>query len=796
MLKKNGIFGASVIVPIAVGLLFILALAIMDNTSDIKVDAAKFYEFKDLDVEKTAGPFLGTITNGTFVTLQDVINITAENESTPTNADDLLVIDINVTDENGDPAYNVPFSLKYGGTDKVFYGDITIRNDLTPDYFNTSNGIDLNISDGYTVNIKKHGTDMTFLHFDIDADIPHITPIEPSSSISQFRSVRYATTSATVNIGYSDTDTGATSTWAATNSTVKYTWDTGSEQTWDGTDFAVPVSLGQHTLRINATDRFDQYGNYSFIYHVSTTITDTIIDSPVSYVNTTVLSPSITIVDGGSLDLNNSLFILLNAGDLLTVEKGGYLNITGPGNSNAGNQSFVSSSTGMTIVTKPGSHMYIFDTGILDASTSMSIATMELSEGEIQASEVQGSNDIIWIRSIGVTVNDTTIIGVDSDNGIVVDIDHRWDATPTMITNVTLNGTFDTPILILNNSVWKPFDVDRFYYLDEGNTSLEFITPTTDDGYSDPYLIMPYYLDSRSVESIFYAEYYNSTGSWVKIPDSFLSEIVMDEWVNGVDCHLNLSGIPKGAPVNVTFNASLDKGGVLYVGTPYMAGSNMPPVMINEQNFNGGSIMDWLADEVTTPSLVFEDVVVTNATSKFIDISSSGMVLFENLTIGDVDMDPDASWHMAVDHGSVEVSGATFIGDEDLSGFIMMDMDGTNDWPTSLLHNSSISAENEEIFTGIWVSGVWCQINNVDIWNVSYGIHAEEGIIETKNITIDATAYGVAFELPPTYEEEVSVEILDLTVTGDVQFGCFELQGDIDYMLDMTIRIEICREKC
>ncbi len=787
MLKKNGIFGASVIIPIAVGLLFILALAIMDNTSDMKADATEFYEFKDLDVEKTTGSFLGTITNGTFVTVGDVINITAENESTPSDADDVLIIDINVTDENGNAAYGVPFSLKYSGTDEEFYGDITIRNDLTSNFTGTGSDIALNLSDGYTVNIRKHGTDMTFLHFDVDAAIPDIISIEPSDSISQFRGTRYATPSATINIGYSDTDTGATSTWAATNSKVKYTWDTGSEQTWDGTDFAVPASVGDHILNINATDRFDQYGNHSFTYMVSTTITDTTIDSPVGYVNTTVLSPSITILEGGSLDLVNSLFILLDAGDTLTVEDGGYLNITGPDNSSAGNQSIVSSSTGMTIVTEPGSQMYIFDTEILDAPTSTSAATMELFEGEIQASEIQGSNDVIRIMSVGVTVNNTIIMGVDSDNGIFVDIDHRWGETATMITNVTLDGTFDTPILILNNSVWKPFDVDRFYYLDEGNTTLRFTAPTADDGISDPYLIMPFYLDSRSTEAIFYAEYYNSTGSWVRVPGSFRSNMVMDEWANGVEAHLDLSGMPQGTPVNIVFNASNTKDGILYVGTPYMAGSNMDPIMIDETHYNAGNIIDWLVNEVTTPSLVFRDVTITNATSKFIDISSSGMVIFEDLETGDIDKDPDASWQLTVDHGSVDIIDATFIGDEDLSGFIMMDMDGTNDWPASLLQNSSISAVDDEIFTGIWISGVRCQIDDVEISNVSYGIRAEEGIFETVDVDIDATAYGVSFELPSTYEEDVSVDIFDLTISGNVQFGCFELLGDIDYKLDMTI---------
>ena len=788
MSQKNVFFGTPVTIPIAVGLILLAGILLMGDRDDTDARAAEFYEVKGLSMEKTSGLYQGTITNGTFVTVGDIINITAENESEPTSGSDVLVIDLNVTSDLGKNVYKVSLPMVYSGSGKDFWADLGIRNNLTSNSVNTSNGIDINISDGYRVDVMKHGENISFLHFFVDAAPPVIAPLEPSSSISHYMGRAYATTSATINIFYHDTDPAATPAWAASNGKVKYRWDSSSEQTWDGTDFAVPTSIGTHILRINATDRFGNHKNHTFSYTTSTTFKDQTVNTSVGYVNKTVLLSNIRIARGGSLDLLNCTSLFLEDGDSIVVEDGGYLNITGPSNVTLPAGSVVSTSgTGFTIFSLPGAHLSIAHSAILQSGTSSVSSALELWSGELNHTLVSGDGTLIWVRSIGALVNDTVITGTDDGIGLKVDVNHTYASDSTKLHNIYMNGTFDDAVRILNNSVWTPFDVDgnEIYYLDEGVHVINFVSPNSSI-YSDPYLYFPHFLDSRSGNASLNIRY-NNTGVWTDLPGFPKSGMTYDNWLNGKDARIDLSTVPDEVQIQIEWNVS-GGGGVLYYSRPAIGGSNMDPILIDNSNF-GGVLGDWFlqSNKAKGPTLDVLNLTIRSATSTFINISSSGMVNIHGLRTGPGSYGAEAPWQMKVVKSEMYMSDSLLMGNGNLSGFIKCDFANQNDWPTIVMENTTLAAPGEEVFTGIESNGTWLDLSEMQIRNVSYGVTSDSALFKLFKVDIEADLYGVYLELPDIYEEDVSIDVNGLTVRSDYQYSGLYMNGDISYDLDVSL---------
>ena len=166
------------------------------------------------------------------------------------------------------------------------------------------------------------------------------------------------------------------------------------------------------------------------------TNTESEITDPVTYENVTVLTHTVRIKDGGSLDLINSTVIMLDQGAQLIVYEDSYLNITDPDTLTDDNMSMVYSSSGMSIRALPGSYFFMENTTVEDSSTSIVSPTMELFTGEVRSSHITGPNDLVMIRGIGVTINDTIFTGMNSEHGLVVDVNHTSFGPATMVTNI------------------------------------------------------------------------------------------------------------------------------------------------------------------------------------------------------------------------------------------------------------------------------------------------------------------------------------------------------------------------
>ncbi len=781
---KKGFFSVPIFLPIAVGILLLGAVLLLSERDDVEVDAARFYEVKDISAQKTSGLYLGPVTNDTSVTINDIINITAVNESIPTLSEDKLIIDLNLTDSNGHIAFNTTIELSYSGSNSDFYGNITFKKNLGQNFKVVSGGIELDVADGSTVYIKNHLTGMTYLRLNVDNMAPLIETIEDPSMIYVADGKAYATNSSSIELDFSDNDTLSTRAWAIANQKVNYTWDSGAEQNWGGSAIPIPSDIKKHDLKVDATDRFNQKKTYIFSYFVTETLSGSLNES-MTYENQTVLSGPLRIVAGGSLDLINSTFILMDSGDDVIVEEGGYLNITGPKDASSGNQSvFKCSSDGMSIVTLPGSHLLIEDTLILDSDTSSKKATIQLFEGTMERCHIEGPNVGIWIRSHDITIKDSVINGLDASNGIFVDADHTWSVDPIEISNVTFEGTFDVPLRIANNSIWKPIDVPRAYYLENQNISFSFTM--VDSSYVDPYLYFPHFFDSRSPEATLTA-WYNNSGSWELLPPFPLADEIRDNWTNGEDAKIDLSSVPNGADVKFIFNATDGNNAVIYVGDPYLGSSSRPNVPLGTLSLEFNNF--WKNNEVTDNSLLLEEIMISSADENFIEVFSSGMTEISHLNISSptINNTSTAEWAIVIEKGSLDLIDSNILGYQNLSGFIYFDFEGNNDWPMSKVDNITIEADTPEAGYGIMARSVELNIGNTTIRNVTTGIGSINAIIDLYEIDLTAGEYGIEMKLPSVYPKDIDISLEGIIVRGELEYSGLSIDGTLTSITDIKV---------
>jgi hypothetical protein len=780
MSVKKGFFSVPIFLPVAVGILLLGAVLLLGDHGEVEVEAAKFYEVEGISAEKTSGPYLGSVTNETAVTVNDIINITAVNESIPTASTDKLSVDLNVTDGNDDIAFNTTLELAYSGSGRDFYADISL-NSTTSDFRTIPGGIMLKVDEGYTIRIKKHNRDITYLKITVDNAAPVIEPVEDPSGIFRKGGTAYATTSASLDIGFEDTDPLSTKSWAVANQKINYTWDSGTEVNWDGLPISIPSSTGTHEIEISATDRFGKSENNTFTYQVTQTLSGTI-STPTTYENKTVLSQSLRVVSGGSLDLMNSTFIIMGSGDELLVDDGGYLNISGPEDVNAGNRSILTcSSDGMSVKALPGSNFQMENTEVIDANISVTVATVELWEGTIENSHIRGPNNAVWIRSHDITVKNCILTGVDSGNGIHIDVNHSWSDDAIEISNISFQGTFDVPIRVANNSIWKPYDVATVYYLENSNLSFEFTM--VDSSYVNPYLYLPHFFDSRSPEAVLNAQY-NNSGVWTDLP-SFPLRDSSENWTNGEDARIDLSPVPNGADVRFSFNASDVDNGVLYFGDAHIGSDSRPSLDLDTRSPEFNNI--WKRTSVSTSSLLIDDIHMTDANERYIEIVSSGFTTITNLNITVQNITPEADWAVVLEKGTVQLEDCLIDGHQGLSGFIYSDFQGTNDWPIMEMDNVTMKADQDEIGTGIMARGMRYSISETTIENVTTGIDSSHCVINIDDLTIDASEFGADLHLPRPYYEAIGISIENLDITGELKYSGLRIRGNTDNRTTISV---------
>jgi rubrerythrin len=783
MSVKKGFFSVPIFLPVAVGILLLGAVLLLTDNGDVDVEAAKYYNIQEISAERTSGYYLGTVTNTTAVTLDDVINITAVNQSDP-DPDDVLVISLNLTDGNGEVDFNTTLDLTYSGSNRDFYGDIILKDDIGAPLKRVSGGIQLNVSDGHTIRIKNYQTGVTHLMLKVDNAAPVMEPIEESTSVYRDGDKAYATNSATINLSLTDDDPLTTAAWAVTNQKVNYTWDSGIEQNWDGNPFSIPSTAGPHTLEVSSTDRFNQSVNVTFSYTVSNPLSGSISNSR-SFENETVLGNSIRIVNGGSLDLMNSTLVIMGTGDEIVVDDGGYFNTTGLGTTTDENVSrIISSSDGMSITALPGSNLHLDDTIIVDSKSTSKKSTIQLWEGTIENSRIYTSNVGVWIRSQDVSVRDTNIIGDDGRYGIFVDVNHTYSDDLVELSGLEIDGGFDAGLRVANNSIWKPFDVDDAYYLE--NTNVSFTIPMVDNSYANPYLYFPHFLDSRSPEAKLSA-WYNDSGVWKPIDGFPLSDEIRNNWTNGEDAKIDLSMIDTNENITFIFNATDGNEAVLYIGEAYIGSDSRPDLKLDIYSSEFKNL--WLSKRVNDNTLLIEDIDISDSDNAFIEVHSSGMMTMEGIGITSESkgIEPEAEWIITSQNSAFDISDSDLEGYAGLSGFIYTDFSGQNDWPVLGIDNIEMKAEEKEIDTGILANTIRYQINNTRIFNVTDGIETRNSILNMTNSIISASEFGINLHIPTSYFKKIEMSMDNLSLSGDLEYAGLLVRGDITNSLDMVL---------
>ncbi|MGA1847715.1 MAG: hypothetical protein ACMUHB_00110, partial [Thermoplasmatota archaeon] len=494
MNRNKGILMGTPIVPLVLGILAVVMIALLISPGQMEAQGAEFYNVQYIAASKTTGKFLGPVSNNNALTDGEVVNITAINESVPSPrpTSDILTLDILVNNSAGVNQYTVSWGLTYEGTSVVFSGDVTLDKDLSTDYSLTASGITLRVADGYNITFRKKGTtDKPLLHFRVDLGGPSISPVEPGDTIAAYGDKTYAKSGGKMNIRISDL--AATQQWFIDNSKAKYRWNSGSWNVWDGSQISLPTSLGEHTLNVNATDPYGQFTNWTKAYNVTFFLTEPELQDNLTLSKRTIFISTMEIKSPLKLILRDSDLVFLDSNDKLVVNNGASFSLF--------NVSVGSLGDPYTIYSEVGADFKINASTINGSDYSLPhTSILDLGSGWIYNTTFNNINNRISINGAGVELLHSRI-DLAGTGGIYSDLQHRWSPSQTKIMNNTITGSSTIPLQIMNSSIGDPYDIPYSYYAEDGNEFALYLVNIS--GLTDPYFKIPYFLDSRDADGEF-----------------------------------------------------------------------------------------------------------------------------------------------------------------------------------------------------------------------------------------------------------------------------------------------------
>ncbi len=778
MNRNKGIFVGSSVIPAAIGILALVFIAFIMGPGDVEVSGADFYNVQSVAGEKVVGSFQGMFSDGDVVTDDDVVNITAINMSAPSTilTEDMLVIDIIVNNSAGTIKYWTSWGLNYNGTGAEFTGNITIDEDLSQNFQSSSDGIHIKAEDGDMVTLRKNNTgDAPLLYFMVDTGGPAISPVEPGASVATYSGVTYAKSSGMLNLTL--TDISSDHQWLVDNDKVTFSWDAGTPATWDGTAITIPSSFGNHSLNVTATDKFDLSTTFLKTYNVTNFLSDASIAGNLTITTGPVLISTTEVVDGVTLSIRHSEVVFLGYGDGLTVKTGGKIVIE--------NCTIKSKGEHYTITSEKGSELMISETDIFGPDlTPADSSIMSLRSGEIFNVTFHEITNKISILSQGVEISHSHM-ELDGSGSIDIDMKHTWDNTSTSLMNMTINGTAWTPIQISNVSTWTPYDVTNRYYQDDEDGLAYIYIDTTN--MSNPYLKLPYFLDSRSALGIFTLEY-NNTGIWTSFPGFPKGNTIFDEWVNGDDAKVDLSILSAGPhQLRTKWTPLADEVGCIYLGDPILGNDDgelyhgSPSFTFDKVNWGETAIGD---------VLVLKNITIDDAITNFIDIHSSGDVMISELVLGGPTADLEINEFIAVTDSGVAINGSEMIGKDDNQYGVKVVFQAGNDWGTSYLSSLDISINGTNVMdAGVYSEGGWLETFDITVQNATYGIRIMDGFLMSNISDMDPDEIGIYVTLPDSYPIGARMEITTTSVSSDFGISGVYVEGDsIDYPINLSIK--------
>jgi hypothetical protein len=778
MNRSKGIFLGSTVIPAAIAILALVFLVFLIGPSDIEVSGAEYYNVQSVTGEKVSGLYQGPISNGDGVTNGDVINITAINSTAPSSipTDDILVVNIIVNNSLGATRYQTSWSLTYNGTGSEFTGNITVNVGLSQDYELTPDGIKLRVEDGYNITLRKYNTnDAPLLHFKVDFNGPSISAVEPRTEVATYEDVFYAKSGGNISLAIDDLSTDQQ--WMIDQSKISYHWDASTPTVWEGSNISIPLPHGIHTLNVSASDKFGQSTTWLKDYNVSDFLTDPAFSTHEFFSDGLLFISRTDILRDASLTLHNVTLVFINNDDDLKVREGGTLLIT--------NSTITSTGDSFTISSREGGDMKIINTEVYGSDLASSDSSIfSLMTGDLINVTMHEISNRVSILSQDVTLSDS-IIELDGSASVYVDMNHTWSKDPAILMNLTIGGTSATPIQITNVSVWTPYDVDTRYYLD-GTSGVSRIYLDTSN-IINPYLRLPYFLDSRHSSAILDLQY-NNSGTWTSFTGFPKSNITHAEWINGDDSLVDLSGLTAGPyEIQVTWTVPSEGVGCVFLGSPSLGGDGIAELKPGSPSMSIDFI-EW--DKIGTGNvLVMKNISIEDATSNFIHVRSSGDVSFSEISLGSPESAMLPSDLIKIEDSSVTISDSDIVGGSQTKIAVNVNFSAGNDWSTTYLDSMDISINGTgTLDTGIYTIGGWIDLEEVTISNSTTGIKVVEGFINSGYVDIDPEMYGIQVMLPSSYPVEASISIGSTKAGSSYEMSGIHIEGkSIDYPLDLNI---------
>ncbi|MCU0798726.1 MAG: right-handed parallel beta-helix repeat-containing protein [Candidatus Thermoplasmatota archaeon] len=508
------------------------------------------------------------------------------------------------------------------------------------------------------------------------------------------------------------------------------------------------------------------------------------------YKDKTVNITTLRVKSGDIYEFINCTLNFQNAGSQLVVEKGGMVNITGSKAAPKFNSNITSKSRlGYVIKALNGSSLNIERTNISAPTSSLTYpAMMMLHEGRINASWISDLSNHVRILQSGVILTNTIVYGNGAGASLVIDTNHTWSQDPSVIRNVELRGRFTTALRVLNNSVWRPYDLQtsNIYYAGSGTVELTFNWTVV--GYVSPYIKVPHFLDSRSSQAVLSFQY--NDGTWKSFSGFPKSNTVFSEWVNADDSRISLTGTAYNTPMRLRFTAPDNGHGCAYIGMPLIGGQGRTETALTTL-ITEAKMGAWAKNIVTTPSLLIDQVKVFNGTSYLLYSSSSGSVNMTNVDIGVSTVKHSCPTLAMISNSGISWVGGKLLGTaQTRTGLRVLSSGLGNDWTLNTFRNLTINDTAVKFDHGVDITGGWTELKGIHIDDTHYGVRSSSGLLKVDGLDSESEEYGLHITLPSSYPLTAPLNLFKVTVKrGAPKNAGIYLKGtSLSYIVGINIQ--------
>ncbi len=773
------------IVPAAAAFILILVVvSVLLSHGPIEANADELYDVQSLTAVKETSPFSGVLDNGEAVQDMDIINVTALNADPPNSSEHVLVLSVLVNDSTGSQRESIKWSLSYVGSGSEFRGNITINSTLESSYAVSGENLTIKGHDGDNISIKKYNSpNLPLLHFTVDLQGPGISPMETISFVAQYEGKCYIKTGSEMNFTFTDSDPETTYQWLIDNEKITYGWTGTSQSIYNGSAIDVP-SGSNVTIWVNATDRYGHYTNWSKTYHPTTFLnSETSINTTMpTYSSQILFIGKQKVANGGSLSFSNCELVFLESGDTLSLKEGSSLNIRG---------SNITSLDGLfTLSSEDLSSMSIADSIIhCPSDVASTSSVLEMESGTLDNVTISDLNNRIWMKGGGVEMKDSHI-STGSAGSVYIDTQHQWDSSKIKVHDTVINGSSFNPVIVHNTSIWRPRDIEEYYYNDVNNVTTTFTLNTTN--MTAPYIWLPHYIDSRSSMDSFDIQY-NQSGTWTSFTDYPRSNVIYDEWLNWEDARFDLSHLPEGTvEVRIDWTTTSDDESCIYLGSPKMGAAGIDEIGVGSGPFQG-DLIGWTANKVSGPYVQMHNISIENALYSFIHTESSGLVELSQLHLGGTAADHDPSRLLTSDNATVELKDTGLVCNSNTLMAYEQLFGAGNDWGMSSITNSSVSSTTDNTSSyGIMVQGGWLHLLDVTLEGNDVGVYSYEGMVSLRTVEISSEKKGYRAKLPDDLPWDPKLKLDDVKMIHKWEDTAIWIHGrptnyDMDLMMNYTL---------